>query len=99
MLTITLFCAGGLSTSLLVNKMKVAAAAKGVECEISAHGLASVDKYGPAADIILLGPQVRYAEKEIRAKFPDKPIASIDMRLYGTMDGKSVLETALKYVK
>ena len=96
MITITLFCAGGLSTSLLVNKMKIAAAAKGVECNISAHGLASVDKYGPAADVILLGPQVRYAEKEIQSKFPDKPVCSIEMRVYGTMDGKTVLESALK---
>ena len=97
MLTITLFCAGGLSTSLLVNKMKAAASMKQVACSISAHGLGSVDKYGPDADVILLGPQVRYAEKEIRAKFPGKPDTSIDMRVYGTMDGKAALEAALKF--
>ena len=33
---ITLFCSAGMSTSLLVNKMKEAAAAKGVDYNIAA---------------------------------------------------------------
>ena len=34
MITIKLFCASGMSTSVLVNKMKEAAKAKGIEAEI-----------------------------------------------------------------
>ena len=37
MLVIKLFCASGMSTSVLVNKMKDAAKEKGVEVEISAY--------------------------------------------------------------
>ena len=37
--TITLFCAAGMSTSLLVNKMKEAAAAKGADYDIAAYSL------------------------------------------------------------
>lgn len=93
---IVLFCAGGMSTSLLVNKMKEAAAAKGKEYDISAHGLASVDQYGPDADVILIGPQVRYAINNIRAQLPGKPVQDIDMKVYGMMNGKAALEIAMK---
>ena len=91
---IVLFCAGGLSTSLLVNKMRMAASALGKDYSIDAYGLAQVNQRGPEADCILLGPQVRYALKEIQGKFPDTPIEGIDMRVYGTMDGKGAIEIA-----
>ena len=35
---IVLFCAGGMSTSLLVNKMREAAAKQGKEYDINAYG-------------------------------------------------------------
>ena len=91
---IVLFCAGGLSTILLVNKMRMAASAIGKDYSIDAYGLGQVDQFGPEADCILLGPQVRYAIKDIQAKFPDKPIEAIDMRVYGTMNGKGAIEIA-----
>ncbi|MDO4521033.1 MAG: PTS sugar transporter subunit IIB [Erysipelotrichaceae bacterium] len=93
---IVLFCAGGMSTSLLVNKMRDAAAAAGKNYSIDAYGLSSVDKYAPEADCILLGPQVRYAMKQLQAKFPGKPIDGIDMRVYGMMDGKGAIAIARK---
>ena len=91
---IVLFCAGGMSTSLLVNKMREAAMAAGKDYSIDAYGLGQVDEFGPAADCILLGPQVRYALNQLKSKFPDKPIEGIDMRVYGTMDGKGAVEIA-----
>ncbi len=96
---ITLFCAGGMSTSLLVTKMKEAAAAMGKEYDINAYGLSSADKEGPTSDIILLGPQVRYAEASLRKKFPGKKIQSMDMRYYGTMNGKAILQSAEKLLE
>jgi PTS system cellobiose-specific IIB component len=93
---IVLFCAGGMSTSLLVNKMRDAAAAAGKNYSIDAYGLAAVDEKGPEADCILLGPQVRYALKQLQAKFPGKPIDGIDMRVYGMMDGKGAIAIARK---
>ena len=92
---ITLFCSAGMSTSLLVNKMKEAAA-KGVDYNIAAYSLNEVDKHGPEADVILIGPQVRFALAKLQKQFPDKPIEAIDMRAYGLMDGKAVLEMAEK---
>lgn len=93
---ITLFCSAGMSTSLLVNKMKEAVAAKGADYNIAAYSLNEVDKHGPEADIILIGPQVRFALAKLQKQFPGKPIEAIDMRAYGLMDGKAVLEMAEK---
>lgn len=64
--TITLFCSAGMSTSLLVNKMKQEAEKRGVEYNIAAYSLNEAPKYGPDADVILIGPQVRYALTSLR---------------------------------
>lgn len=37
MVKIKLFCASGMSTSVLVGKMRDAAKVKGIECEINAY--------------------------------------------------------------
>lgn len=99
MKNIVLFCAAGMSTSLLVAKMQAAAREEGFDCTIAAHSLSEMNAYGPDADVILLGPQVRYQKDKVAAAFPDKPLAVIDMRLYGMMKGKEVLEEAKKLMK
>ncbi len=93
---ITLFCSAGMSTSLLVNKMKEAASAAGKEYEIAAYSMNEAPEKGKTADVILLGPQVRFAKDKIHGLFPDTPIDVIDMRVYGLMDGKGALAIAEK---
>ncbi len=99
MKNIVLFCAAGMSTSLMVTKMQNAAKEKGYDCTIAAYSLSEMDKYGPDADCILLGPQVRYQKEKVAAAFPDKPLMVIDMQLYGMMKGKEVLEAAIKLME
>lgn len=55
---ILLSCAGGFSTSLLVNKMKEAAKAEGKEYEIKAVAATQVEDIieKDAPDCILIGP-------------------------------------------
>ena len=91
-----LVCAAGMSTSLLVNRMKETAETKEIEFQIEAHPVGQIEKYGEAADVILLGPQVRYELKNVKAKYPNKPVEVINMQDYGTMNGAKVLDTALK---
>ena len=95
-MNILLVCAAGMSTSLLVNRMNEAAAAKGIGINIEAHPVGSIDQFGDAADVILLGPQVRYELKNVKKMFLDKPAEIINMQDYGTMNGAKVLDTALK---
>lgn len=97
--TIILFCGAGMSTSLLVNKMKEAASAQGKDYEIHAHALSEESKYAPTADAILIGPQVRFELENMRKRNPDRKIIDIPMRTYGTMDGKGALALAEKLME
>ncbi|MDO4414937.1 MAG: PTS sugar transporter subunit IIB [Erysipelotrichaceae bacterium] len=94
--TIILFCGAGMSTSLLVNKMKEVAASQGKDYEIHAHALTEEAKYAPTADVILIGPQVRFELENMRKRNPGIKITDIPMRTYGLMDGKGALEIAEK---
>lgn len=95
-MTIYLFCSAGMSTSLLVTKMQKEADARGFECHIEAFPESTVTANGSKADVILLGPQIRFKEAAIKKQFADKPVASIDMRAYGMVDGAAVLDSAIK---
>jgi PTS system cellobiose-specific IIB component len=90
---IVLLCAAGMSTSALVRKMKDAAKDEGYDCDISAHSVAEAKNYADA-DIILLGPQVRYRLQEVQKLLPDNKVEVIDMKDYGMMNGKAVLTHA-----
>ena len=65
MKNILLVCAAGMSTSLLVNKMKDAAKAKGVEININALPVSECSKVIDTVDIVLLGPQVRFQKPQV----------------------------------
>lgn len=93
---IVLLCAAGMSTSMLVNKMKEHSENLEREIEIYAYPISEAAENANNADAILLGPQVRFQEKKIKEMFPDISVTTIDMRDYGTMNGKKVLETTLE---
>ena len=89
---IVLLCAAGMSTSLLVTKMQKAAADEGLECDINAYPIAQAKEAGADADIILLGPQVRFNLAKIKEQCPNCPVEAIDMAAYGMMDGAKVIK-------
>ncbi|GKU84562.1 PTS sugar transporter subunit IIB [Niallia sp. NCCP-28] len=93
---ILLVCAAGMSTSLLVNKMKDAAKEKGIELEIFALPVSECQRVANEVDIVLLGPQVRYQKPQVEEIIGGRvPVEVIDMRDYGMMNGKAVLEKAM----
>ncbi|WP_042010586.1 PTS sugar transporter subunit IIB [Aeromonas fluvialis] len=96
---IYLFCAAGMSTSLLVNKMRDQAAKHSVPVEIEAFPESRANEKGPEADLILLGPQVGYLHADIASRFPGKPVAVIDTAMYGKVDGLGVLKMAIVEIK
>ena len=98
MYKILLCCSAGMSTSLLVTKMQKAAEAQGVEAKIWAVPEANVAAELPV-DVIMLGPQIRFAHKKVQKLAGDIPVVDIDMRSYGKMDGEAVLKVALANIK
>ncbi|MDQ0360348.1 PTS sugar transporter subunit IIB [Breznakia pachnodae] len=93
---ILLVCSAGMSTSMLVKKIQEAADKKNIEAKVWAVGDAAAEENIKDADIILLGPQVRFLLEKIKGYAKEKPVMVIDMAAYGTMNGAMVLEMALK---
>lgn len=89
---IILLCAQGLSTGVLMSKMRMEAQRTGYDCLIEAHAVAEAKLYRENADILLLGPQVRFDEEQVVEVCPGVPVAVIDMTAYGRMDGAKVIE-------
>lgn len=91
---IALLCAGGFSTSLLMNKMKSTAEKINYACEIMAYPV-DMASYPNAMDkdidIILLGPQVRFMKESVQKICVNIPVEVIDMHDYGRMNGEAVL--------
>ncbi|AVK48562.1 MAG: PTS sugar transporter subunit IIB [Clostridium beijerinckii] len=98
MVIIRLFCAAGMSTSLLVNKMKEAAKNKEIDVDIEAFPESQMDKNIEGVDVALLGPQVGYTLNKAKKICEPKgiPVDVIPMVDYGMMNGQKVLDFALK---
>ncbi|EGT3601913.1 PTS sugar transporter subunit IIB [Clostridium perfringens] len=98
MKTILLVCSAGMSTSLLVTKMQKAAANQNFDVKIYAVSASELllEAENNSIDVILLGPQVRYMEDELKNRevLKNIPIAVINMIDYGMMNGEKVLEFA-----
>ncbi|KHD86222.1 PTS mannose transporter subunit IIB [Heyndrickxia ginsengihumi] len=95
---ILLACSSGMSTSLLVSKMKSYAESIGDEAEIWAVGQDQAQQEMEKADILLIGPQMRFMKKKL-AKFADElniPLDVIDPVAYGRIDGEAVYKKALQ---
>ena len=99
MIQITLVCAGGLSTSLMVNKMKKAAELHGIETNIVAMSADEFLEEEYQTDILLIAPQLSWREEELKGAFHNqiKWIQSIEMVDYGMMNGEKVLMDVLKH--
>lgn len=94
---ITLICAAGMSTSMLMAKMQDSAKEQGIEAKIIAMSESKFEEYKEPTEVLLLGPQIAYMEDDIRELYEPKGIkvAVIDMMDYGTMNGEKVLKDAL----
>ncbi len=90
---VLLVCAAGMSTSLLTNNMmKNAKPGDEVAAVPISELLQNVDKY----DVVLLGPQIKFKLKEVEEVCKPKgiPVAVVDMRVYGMMNGKAAMDQA-----
>ena len=98
---ILLCCSAGMSTSLLVTKMKKAAEEKGIDVEINAVALELFDENLLKYDVFLLGPQVKKKKNDFQKKADEynKKVEVINMVDYGTMNGAKVLDFALNLIK
>ena len=97
MIRISLFCSSGMSTSMVVNKMKEAAIKRGIEVDINAYPESEMSDRVDNLDVALLGPQVKYLKGKAEEICGPKgvPVEVINPIDYGMMNGEKVLDVAL----
>ena len=100
-MNILLCCAAGMSTSLLVTKMEQAAKDRGLDVTIWAVSLDEMKDNWDKADVVLVGPQVRYklADLQKEGRGRNIPVELINTVDYGMLNGPKVLEAALNMKK
>lgn len=95
---ILLICATGMSTNMLVSKLRKAANQQNQEVSITAVSAIEADAQlsSQEIDIVLLGPQVRYMKSKFQKKVEGKNIkvAVIDTKDYGMMNAEKILAEA-----
>jgi PTS system cellobiose-specific IIB component len=94
---ITLVCAAGMSTSILMARMQESAVKLGIEAKVIAMSESKFEEYEEPTEVLLLGPQIEYMADEMKEQYEPKGIkvAVIDMMDYGTLNGEKVLKDAL----
>ena len=101
LMVIRLFCAAGMSTSLLVKKMEEAAKEKGKDADIAAYPFSEMERMLDGVDVALLGPQVGFQLGRAKEICEPKgvPVDVIPMMDYGMCNGMNVLKFAYKLAK
>ena len=98
---IMICCSAGMSTSLLVKKMVEEAEKRGLDVDIKAFGGAEFEQQVGHYEVVLLGPQVKYMQKDLQHKanaygIRVEPIYMMD---YGMQKGAAVLDFALSLIE
>lgn len=92
---IMLACAAGMSTSLLVKKMREAAQNENKDYKIWAVNAESVEQEMGNFDILLLGPQIMNTKEKFRKMLGNNvPCEVIAYQDYGLCRGSNVLKFA-----
>ncbi len=78
---VLLVCSGGMSTSVLMNKMKDYAKEHELDIKVAACGTTQYLEEVSAYDIVLLGPQISYRKQQI-ASTVSVPVVAINPQDY-----------------
>lgn len=95
---ILLACNAGLSTSMLVEKMRESALEQNLETEILAVSTNDIEDHVEEFDVVLLGPQVRFMKDQIQERI-SIPVDVIDGMDYGMLRGENVLKHGMELIK
>jgi len=98
---ILLCCSAGMSSSLLVKKMRIAAKEMDIECAIAAVSANQVSQYISKVDIVLVAPALIYDFKRIKqvAQPYQVHVFLIGQEDYGQMNGESILLKTLNKIE
>lgn len=90
---ILLVCAGGVSTSILMNKMMKYASEKEIDLSVEAHAVQEFDDVIEEFDAVLVGPQISYKLEDLKNR-TSKPVAVIESLDYALGNAEKVISLA-----
>lgn len=91
-------CSSGMSSSLLARKLEKVVEAKGLNLKVSTMDIDLVRRNFKEADLILLGPHIKYKLEEVRSMCGGWPRAElIDTKIYQTFNGEMLAAQILSY--
>ena len=88
---IVVVCAGGFSSSIVMNKLAKWGETHDEEIECDAVGATAVQSYPDPFDCILVAPQVAYQINSLK-EFTDKPVLAISAMDYAIANADSIME-------
>ncbi|HDL8286071.1 TPA: PTS sugar transporter subunit IIB [Yersinia enterocolitica] len=97
---IMLCCSAGMSTSMLVKKMVEEAEKRNLEVDIKAFGVVEFEQNVGDYQVVLLGPQVKYMQRDLqnKANASGIKVEPINMMDYGMQKGAAILDFALSLI-
>lgn len=94
-----LVCYAGMSTSMLAQRLSAEGERRGLEVEVQAVPLTELENNLDGVSAVLLGPQVRFAEKDARAAIDGRaPMMVVSPQDFGMMKADNVMDQVLKLV-
>lgn len=93
---ILLVCNAGMSTGIMKLRLEKELEKRNLGGSVKAVALVEIDDYIKDAEVILLGPQIRFALKDITAKADGKLTMLIAPQDFGAMNATKVMDDILK---
>lgn len=88
---IALFCAGGMSTSLVGSKMQKVYDSAGKDVQVDAYDFGMIDEIGSNVDVIIIAPQIGWAYDQVVQQYPEKKVIKLTIQEFGSMDGQVII--------
>ena len=97
---ILLVCAGGMSTSLVMIKIRAAFWEDEAVWSVNADSVENLEQIIDDYDVVLLGPQIGYKKNQLleMAKEKNKPLDVINSMDYGMGNGINILKQIKKMI-
>lgn len=103
MYRVILVCMAGMSTNVMRQKIEDAAKAENISMTVKAIGMDELRDNLEDTSLVLLGPQIKYNEDNIRKEIdkvdPSIPMLVIDPSDFGMMRGDKVLVSVMKVLE
>ena|SRR5690625_4012905 len=98
-LKVLLFCAMGMSSSLVVKSVLEAAKSRNIDLDFKSYSSVNFKEQNyDGIDLILLAPQVHNQMEEVKGflSHTETPVVKVGLREYGMIEGDKILDQILE---